>query len=173
MTGKYPVFFEKSLWGELNVSSKGSMLVFEASCSMREGVLRISVYGQGREGYLGVLMPEGDRLCLRKAMSRNMLRDFPREIERVGLSGETTGTESTAQEPDGSSSEEEKHEVCAEEVYWYSSPDGVLVGFDGEQGLVALPVGDERIPANHKGEVKTIEDREYVVYITKDGRIVE
>ena len=59
-----------------------------------------------------------------------------------------------------------------EDVYWYASPDGALVCFDGEQNLIALPLGDERVPAHVRGWPKTIEGREYVVYRTKDGRIV-
>ena len=59
-----------------------------------------------------------------------------------------------------------------EDVYWYASPDGALVCFDGEHNLIALPAGDARIPDGPGGWPKTIEGKNYVVYRTKDGRLI-
>ena len=59
-----------------------------------------------------------------------------------------------------------------EDNYWYASPDGALVCFDGERNLIALPVGDPRIPEGGGGWTQSIEGRDYVVYRTKDGRLI-
>lgn len=191
MEGTYPIMLDGALWGKLTVSGKGSMTVFEADCPMREGIIRLSVYGQGKEGRLGVLMPREGRLVLRRALSRAAMRDFPGEIEHVGPSGELPPetppapaevTETAV--PVGAAPGEEAEEEAAPEtvqdsmpgddlsdLYWYSSPDGALVCFDGEHSLIALPLGDGRIPEQFPGMRKSIEGREYMVYITKNGRI--
>ena len=57
-------------------------------------------------------------------------------------------------------------------LLWYSSPDGALVCFDGTRSLIALPVGDERILEGYEGHRRYVEGKEYIVYITKNGRIV-
>ena len=56
---------------------------------------------------------------------------------------------------------------------WYSSPDGALVCYDGARTLIALPLGDERIPPDVHGENRTVEGREYLVYRTQNGRIIQ
>ena len=55
---------------------------------------------------------------------------------------------------------------------WYASPDGALVCFDGERNLIALPAGDVRIPAGGGGWQRTIEGKDYVVFRTKNGRLL-
>ena len=57
-------------------------------------------------------------------------------------------------------------------LYWYASPDGALVCFDGERSLIALPPGDERIPANIPGKRRMVEGREYLVFVTRNSRIL-
>jgi hypothetical protein len=59
-----------------------------------------------------------------------------------------------------------------EDLYWYASPDGALVCFDGTENLIALPLGDTRIPGGGGGWRKRIEGRDYMVYRTKDGRLL-
>ena len=79
----YPIIIDGALAGKLTVERQGPRTAFDAVCAMQPGLLRISVYGGGREGYLGLLAPEGERLTLHRVFSRSQLRDFPREIERV------------------------------------------------------------------------------------------
>ena len=56
-------------------------------------------------------------------------------------------------------------------LYWYSSPDGALVCFDGAQNLIALPPSDARNPGRG-GVLRRVEGRDYLVYRTKNGRLV-
>ena len=172
---KYPVMMDGRLRGTLSVSREGALTVFEMSCNLPEGIYRMSVYGpDGREGYLGVLSPEGGRMCLRKSLSRNAMRAFPENILEAGPSGK--GQAAAAEEKHG---EEEKKQPAVQkaeapsvsaagELCWYSSPVGALVSFDREHSLLALPLGDERIPSAPPGEPRSIEGRDYLVYITRN-----
>ena len=168
LDGTYPIIIDEKMAGKLRVYTKGASTCFEAECVNLDGLVRISVYGGGAEGYLGVLAPEGERMCLRKSFSRAALCAFPQEIESVERSGraqvEAAAPEVCAQ----------AEEPCAEpSLLWYSSPDGALVCFDGQRSLIALPLGDARIPTGCSGGVhRVIEGREYTVFATKNGRIV-
>lgn len=320
MVGKYPVMIDGRAVGTLEVSRHGAVTVFDVRCRMLEGIVRVSVYGQDSEGYLGVLAPEGEGLRLCRSLSPAAMRTFPRDIveagpsglgrasipvlpdapERPGESDANTGGEYAAAQaencagsdsspakpgetgkssgmrgrsdaasaadggpaavhtdrggemdasgeaarrgaagacpdeksadhpgepaegsgegrmmhggaasgddracgdavtarpgaagacPDEKSagrpgepaegSEEGKNAAGThpgggeEELYWYSSPDGALVCFDGERSLIALPLGDGRIPRNIEGQLRTVEGKKYMVYITKNGRIAD
>ena len=193
----YPIMIDEELAGKLTVEKQGGRTVFDAECRMLPGIVRLSVYGGGKEGYLGVLAPEDGKLRLHKALSRGDMRDFPAEIDAAERSGlnrpaaeQDVGTAHGAapEEPEESGGAEAKTPGApdvpegaedagdaedGEGLDWYSSPDGALVCFDGTQTLIALPAGDERIPAEISGRRRTVEGREYFVYRTKDGRIVE
>ncbi len=171
MEGVYPVMIDGEIVGKLTVRAAGGRTVFSAQCRPLEGVVRISVYGGGREGYLGVLAPEGDALTLEKSFSRAALREFPAEIERV----ERAGMQTLPLPPERETPPEPEPEPLPEDtsgLSWYASPDGALVAHDGVLDLIALPIGDERIPPSVPGRDRTIEGKDYVVYITKDGRFV-
>ena len=206
MEGTYPLKIDGTEVGEVSVRTQGGWTLFEVRACPLPGIVRVSVYGAGREGYLGVLAPEGEGLCLQRRLSRSALRDFPERIEFAGRAGLPSAPEAASdpvpeptpppapepepqREPEPAPVEEAESEaeagrapapepagicetpVALEDVYWYASPDGALVCFDGEQNLIALPVGDDRIPAGG-GWPKTIEGRDYVVYRTKDGKLV-
>lgn len=263
----YPIIIDGALAGKLTVDRQGPRTAFDAECAMRPDLLRISVYGGGREGYLGLLAPEGERLTLHRLFSRSQLRDFPQEIERVeraGLPPEVPDAAAEAGEPEPEAPAEQREPEAApaqeasegvqmsktamekeapkpcpeperaaepdaqerrpetmpesdvqepcpepesppepdtpkscpdpeskpepqpadaraareqastpeeEPLDWFASPDGALVCFDGVHSLIALPLGDERIPAGVPGEQREIEGREYLVYRTRDGRL--
>ena len=312
MEGKYPIIIDDALAGTLEVTKKGAMTVFDARCRGTDELLRLSVYGDDGEGYLGVMVPEGGEMRLRRSMSPLSMRGFPEEIVAAGPAGRgNAGQQGVAEEPAASGSggeapapeetlggkteetsvlqtggekmmteraenpeavppekmaeencetapceadcgeavspappeacgkpgpEEveppcEKHpeqeveppcEKCPEQeveppcekcpehqeaeppcekclkpageqsgqntpaapseaeeapenienLCWYASPDGALVCFDGIHSLIALPLKDERIPKNIPGQPRQIEGRDYLVYVTKNGRIV-
>ena len=301
----YPIMIAGALCGKLTVETRGARTVFEAECQPREGLVRISVYGGGREGFLGLMMPKEGKLRLKRTLTRTEMRDFPDPIEFSGLSGLPEGgaADAPASEPCGNSSEDrqaadgaepyikregegekkgkavtppgpdciffppvpssgvpeapapetaeqpsrdeaeaaespcpvaaevaespcpaaaeaaespcpaeaeepegqgsgvsskdepadrvspETESVdCAppeaepadrvspspepETLDWYYSPDGALVCFDGTGTRIALPAGDERIPKDVPGERRIIEGTEYLVFRSRNGRIV-
>jgi len=177
MEGVFPVFIDGVLSGKLRVRGEGSMTLFDAECRFQPGIIRLSVYGGGEEGYLGVLTPEGELLTLHRRLSRSALRGFPREIDHAERAGQTFGTDDpgqTSAAPEPMPTQPETACDIPEDtagLYWYSSPEGVLVCFDGECSLIALPREDERAPAN-AGALRVIEGREYRVFRMRRGRIV-
>ena len=73
--------------GTLKVEREGLMTVFDASAADNGELFRISVYGGGGEGYLGMMWPENGVLRLVKRLSRAAMAEFPAEIEYAGPSG--------------------------------------------------------------------------------------
>lgn len=171
MEGVYPIWIDGETVGKLTVHAAGGRTAFSAVCRPMEGVVRISVYGGGREGYLGVLAPENGALTLEKSLSRAAMREFPAAIERVERAGMQELPLPPQPDPETPPESAEVPEDTSG-LSWYASPDGALVAHDGARDLIALPVGDSRIPPNLPGRSRTIEGRDYVVYITKDGRVV-
>lgn len=165
MEGSWPVMFGGREIGSLRAHERGAMTVFEAEAADPGGVLRLSVYGGGREGYLGVMSPAGDgRVALRRSLSRAALRGFPERIEYAAPSGEAAPApkpEKPAPEP---FSEPEPEPEPEDGLIWYSSPDGTLSAHDGRRLLVALPADDARVPAWAGDVVRYINGRKYVVF---------
>ncbi|MCM1150298.1 MAG: hypothetical protein NC319_09490, partial [Butyricicoccus sp.] len=88
MEGKYPIIVDGAPLGALEVRKSGARTQFAARCRMVEGLLRISVYGEGKEGYLGVMAPESGELTLTRTLSPLDMRAFPGRIEGVGRAGQ-------------------------------------------------------------------------------------
>lgn len=165
MEGSWPVMFGGREVGSLRAYARGAMTVFEAEAADPGGVLRLSVYGGGREGYLGVMSPAGEgRVALRRSLSRAVLRGFPERIEYAAPSGEAAPApepEKPAPEP---VSEPEPEPEPEDGLIWYSSPDGTLSAHDRRRLLVALPADDARVPAWAGDVVRYINGRKYVVF---------
>lgn len=165
MEGSWPVMFGGREIGSLRAHERGAMTVFEAEAADQGGVLRLSVYGGGREGYLGVMSPSGEgRVALRRSLSRAALRGFPERIEYAAPSGEAAPApepEKPAPEPVSKPEPEPEPE---DGLIWYSSPDGTLSAHDGRRLLVALPADDARVPAWAGDVVRYINGRKYVVF---------
>ncbi|MCD8344266.1 MAG: hypothetical protein LUC19_07785 [Oscillospiraceae bacterium] len=178
----YPIFINGAEVGTLTVTADGRRTVFEADCEMREGIVRLSVYGGGREGRLGVLAPESGRLRLRRTLSPLQMQGFPQRIEYAAPAGERPPqAKAEPQEADAeapavpqqTTEAMDAPEAETAERRWYSSPEGGLGTADGENGLAAFPVdGSVALPA-FRGERRTIEGKEYEVYITQNGFAVK
>ena len=87
IAGSYPIIIDGITEGEIAVSREGLFWIFEAKCNMRDEIVRLSVYGDGAEGYLGVMEPYGDILQLTKKLSRTALSTFPQSITHGGQKG--------------------------------------------------------------------------------------
>ncbi|MEA4893765.1 MAG: hypothetical protein VB064_00715 [Oscillospiraceae bacterium] len=88
ITGSYPIILDGETTGELTVTREGLFWSFEARCEQRNEIVRLSVYGDGKEGYLGIMEPFGDMLKLNRKLSRSALKDFPEIISHAGQRGE-------------------------------------------------------------------------------------
>lgn len=162
MLGRYPVTIGGETRGELQVSKDGAVWLFEAEAEDPGGLLRLSVYGEGREGYLGVMSPgRGGSVKLRKRLSRTDLRGFPEKIEYAAPAGQLAVEAKPEPEPEP---EEPQQTPGGGETLWYSAPDGTLSSFDGTRLLVALPAADPRVPPWAGDLVRVINGRKYVVF---------
>lgn len=168
MEGKYPLLIDGRESGELRVTRRGALTLFEAEAEDGGGILRLSVYGGGREGYLGVMSPSGEgRVALRRQLSRAALRDFPEQIEYAAPAGAAPAVTEPEPGPEPESAPEPEpgqDEGPLGGLIWYSSPDGTLSAHDGRRLLVALPADDARVPAWAGDVVRSINGRKYVVF---------
>jgi len=91
--GSYPIILDGETVGELTVTREGLFWNFDAKCEMRSEIVRLSVYGDGLEAYLGIMEPIGDMLRLTKKLSRSALAAFPAKISHAGQKGEAENLE--------------------------------------------------------------------------------
>ena len=175
MEGSWPIILEGVDCGRVTASREGAYTVFTAEATYAGDLVRISLYGSGREGYLGILAPDGSGdgiLRLRRRFTRSELAGFPGEPEYAGLAGgvpppdrgEPERGESADAQADTPVREPETAPSTSEEPLWYTSPDGTLSRFDGQRLLVALPSENVRVPDWASGVVQRINGREYVVF---------
>lgn len=178
MYGDYPILIEGESRGSLHVYADGLMTVFEAAADDPGSLLRLSVYGGGAEGYLGVMAPAGSgRVALKRRLSRASLSGFPDPIEFAAPAGglpaprplDTAGKpepEAAAGEagPAPPAPEPQPPPGSEADTLWFTTPDGALTTFDGRRSLVALPAGDVRLPAWADGVERVINGRKYVVF---------
>lgn len=88
LTGTYPIIIDGRETGEVSVTREGLFWCFNAKSEMFQDIVRLSVFGEDGEGYLGVMSPENDTLTLHKKLSRTTLASFPKSIDHCGKKGE-------------------------------------------------------------------------------------
>ncbi len=93
---EHPIIIDGNAAGSLTVTEDGLFTVFEATLPGYGELLRLSVYGGGREGYLGVMQPWSGGLYLRRRLSRSELRRMPEVIEYAAPAGLCTTAEGVA-----------------------------------------------------------------------------
>lgn len=179
MQGEYDIMLGNESIGKLSVRPDRGYTLFSARCKMINGLLRLSVYGEGREGYLGIAVPKDGELCLEKRLSPAAMRGFPDVIETAGQAGQNISSEkqeaatdtekqslTEENEPESSAADPQQTEENEknEGTFWYASADGSLVSSGKGHEMIALPSGDGRIPKNTPGEKRIIEGREYFVF---------
>lgn len=90
---EHPIIIDGNAAGSLTVTEDGLFTVFEATLPGYGELLRLSAYGGGREGYLGVMQPWSGGLYLRRRLSRSELRRMPETIEYAAPAGLCTPAE--------------------------------------------------------------------------------
>jgi len=96
ITGSYPIILDGETVGEITITREGLFWCFEAKCEPQKELVRLSVYGDGKEGYLGIMEPFGDILRLTRKISRSALRDFPDRITHGGQKGDADSISNVA-----------------------------------------------------------------------------
>lgn len=154
----FPFYYKGKRAGTLQVSESGVYTLFRlAAEKIGEKMLRVSVYGAGKELCLGLAEVRAGKISFEKKLSRQSLRAFPSKIEYAAAAGERE--EQKTAETAGEKTEKKTGENG---LLWEKRPDGSLFTHDGISNLVALP-------ANLRGEagkerIKVIEGRSYMLF---------
>ncbi len=146
---KYPVYIQGKECGELSISKEGLYTYITADCEMREGIIRLSIFGEGKSVKFGTLCPKNERLHLKKRYSDNEMRCLPKGID-YAADVAVTGTEPEAMDE-------------ADGLLWFQTVDGSLTAFDGERSLIAIPTDGKRVV----GRYMKLEGKSYMVFAAK------
>ena len=184
MSETYPVLLDGVVKGNLTVTKDGLVTVFSARCEDPGHLVRLSVYGGGREGYLGVMSPEKGALCLHRKMSRTAMADFPPVVEYAAEAGRAL----PSQEPPPERACPPTRPGCAtipnisgrrcvprrtepEEagLLWYPTGDGKLYTVWQGHAYQAVPLAPHGQPLQGLVEKRTVQGVEYAVYELVDG----
>ena len=177
MLGTYPILLDDRAIGELHVTRDGLMTVFSAVCEDPGGLLRLSVYGE-KEGYLGVMMPDGaGALTLQKRLSRCALADFPQQIKFAAPAGNAAAGSRPDREASTETScvpRQETHEETERSsgVQWRRGAGGALIGGNADGRYLAIPLRSEVLPLGEGFRRQTINGSEYAVFSIRDGKII-
>ena len=181
-----PIKIDGRETGRLSIRQEGPYTVFEGRSEDPGRLLRLSVYGAGQEGRLGVMMPEKGVLSIRKKLSRADLRNFPERIDYAGESGARPSPpppppkpEAEAAPPPPPTSPSRPEPPAPPEVpptppperpetggdlLWYSAGDGSLyTSWEGKR-YRAIPAAAHGLPERRMVERRSIEGVDYAVF---------
>ena len=137
----YSIYYESNAIGTLEAVPDGLYTVFTARCEPVLQQLRLSVFGAARSAYLGLMLPEGDALYLRRRLTRLEVSRLPDPI--------LYAAEEAFRPPESA---------------WTPFPDGTLRRrIDGRQ-LVAVPAERVRAPGLPRRLLRRIVRRDYLVF---------
>ena len=153
----YPIMLGGTEQGRLSVEQLGLFTVFEGHCKGQEGLLRISVYGGGKEAYLGLMQPWNGGLYLKKKLSKAQLAGFPQVIEYAAEAGKRPEVSLEKSLP------ENIHDTADRDgLVWFRRADGSLVSHDGKSCIVALPAALRE--ASPRAVLRQINGRSYILF---------
>ena len=179
MSETYPVLLDGVVKGNLTVTRDGLITVFSARCEDPGHLVRLSVYGGGREGYLGVMSPEKGMLCLNRKMSRSAMADFPPVMEYAAEAGRALPSQESKPErqcppkrpncatiphASGRRCPPRRGEPEEQGLLWYPTGDGKLFTTWQGRGYQAIPLAPHGQPLQNLVEKRTIQGVEYAVY---------
>lgn len=87
MEGTWPLILDGVECGSVTAEKRGAYTLFTARALYTGEVKRISLYGGGVEGYLGVLSPDADGVSLTRKLTRSGMASFPERPEYAAEAG--------------------------------------------------------------------------------------
>lgn len=173
---RVPVRLGGEIKGELCVTDEGLIRRFDARCEDPGRLVRLSVYGGGKEGYLGVMEPENGALSLHRRLSRAERADFPDPIEYAAEAGDRGAPGSpSVQTQAGARNQPRRPSARAREgepdTLWRQVGDGSLYAQTAEGSFRAIPATRYGLPAGKAVDRRRIEGVDYVIYRLRNGRI--
>lgn len=161
----YPIIINGMTAGSLSMTADGLFTLIHGEYPAGEGIVRLWLYGDGGEEYLGVMEPCPGGLSLTRRLSAAQMKKFPPSIRYAAPQGEAPPPEEREavkeKIPEAPPVEIEPPE---DELLWFSTPDGRLTAFDGTKTLVAIPAEIKSAPP---GMTRNICGRDYVVLPSK------
>lgn len=144
----YPILQNQKVIGALRSRQEGLYTIFTARCNPIAERLRLSVFGEGEQAYLGLMLPGADgKLFLRRRLSRLERSRLPETI----LYAAEAGTSQPAPEP-------------PQQNRWRRSPDGTLRLEQAGKRYAAIPLERVAAPGVKPELLKTIGGRRYLVF---------
>ena len=157
----YPIQGYAPEEGWLRLERAGLYTLLEARLPASGQLTRLWAVGRGGDrAYLGLPVPEGDGLYLRRRLSAAEMKKLPAELAYA-----STREPETEPEPETGADLEpaERPEETEEDgLLWFSRPDGSLTAFDGRGTLLALPARLRRTPPGVR--LMRIEGRDYLIF---------
>lgn len=170
MSDTYPIILSGEEKGTLTVSPRGLTTEFIGRCPDPGRLVRLSVYGNETEGYLGVMEPVGGALYLCRRLSRAAMAGFPQKIEYAGESGAAHMPAPPPAEP--AVQARGRNTPRRKDLVWHSAPDGSLYTTVNGKGYRAIPMAAWGLPMERAVERRTIQGVEYAVFALEEGQIV-
>ena len=158
---EYPFIIDGERRGRLSVEQDGLFTVLEIWAELSGKLLRASVYGQGKEAYLGIMEPKGQGMYLRRRFSRREMEKLPDCIEYAGEAG-LAARDTPDEKPPSISPFIHSQNTDEEDFLWYRKADGTLTAFDGESSIVAIPSRLRHVPDG--AVLRIIEGQEYMLF---------
>ena len=161
-----PILYENKPVGTLNAERDGLYTVYTGACAVPErSSLRLSVYGEDREAYLGLMLPDGTgRLTLRKRLTRLERSRLPAPALFAAEEHTVFPELAPAQEEEAPPEPETVPVPGAGDVLWHAGPDGTLYAVDGAQAWVAIPEEHADIPPEARRLLREIDGAMYLVF---------
>ena len=152
MAMTYPILVDGHRRGTLKTEQEGLLRCFEGECEEVGRVLRLSVYGGGREGYLGVMEPKDGRLTICRRLTRHDTETFPSTIRYAAEAGQRVSSPFPP----------EREAPSGGDTLWYRVGDGSLFATENGKALRAYPcVG---VCRKHFPDLREIDGILYVVF---------
>ena len=165
MSDTYPLILDSEARGTLQVEKKGLITEFRARCPDPGRLVRLSVFGEGKEGYLGVMEPEGGELRLCRKLSRSAMAAFPETIAYASEAGRSGRPDAALPLPDSPGPSRRPGERNRRaDVLWRQVGDGSLYTVRGGKAYRAFPMAGTGLPLERAAERRIIEGVEYVVF---------
>ena len=174
MSETFPVIIDGKTAGTLTVTPAGLTTEFLACCADPGRLVRLSVYGEGGEGYLGVMEPMGSRLRLCRRLSRAAMTGFPDPIAYASEAGaeHAPAPVPVPEEKPPPRGNRSRGGSAQKDLLWYAVGDGSLYTVSGGVGYRAIPMAAWGLPLERAVEKRTIDGVEYAVFALDDGKII-
>lgn len=172
MAERYPLRLRGEEIGALTVERRGLVTEFTARCPDPGRLVRLSVYGGGAEGYLGVMEPTGGMLSLCRKLTREAMRSFPDQIEYAAEAGGAPAPPGPGERVTASgrgTRQNPRQNSQSSDVLWRRVGDGSLYALWRGKAYRAIPMAAWGLPLERAVDRRVIDGVEYAIFSLENG----